>query len=984
MAGKAKIDFLQNHGGQKNNYDYNNWCVVGSISFVFDDLLKCVKDKYPTQKNTINSFQEFIIKHHKIKHHKIKHHKNDGKGMLGLLQAGHAMASGIEKNLPTDASKYLGQDTTHMWLSSSFGYPVKNILIDKPDILTDVGWKELLDEINRILCELRYLGHNDINDIDGWWQWRESAIGLDNLLHKAFSSTLAETRLPNNDVTLWDQSYIAASLFKSAVAGAIMEEKNFDWEKTDLKTKTRWRLLTVGIGTEHYETRAVKIGDWLGTQLVLNEFFCKVRKLIEVDLAVGSLLYADATVSVFSFPSELKGDLKPSELKGDLKIKEWQQWLNEQVESYVKDANLETPPYCCISEPSRALVKITEEIQKAREAMKVPLHQDWQITNNDESNGHICPVCLVRRNNNDKDKQKPCNICQKRRIQRLDHWLSGTAKSDSIWISEIADVNDRVALVTMSLDIEPWLNGNRLDALRTQAIPEWLLFNSSILKPHIDSNRPFESLVDYIKKVCGVDLNKYDTVLKKLQDGYKYESDWPTFFKKIVEDRAKAPIWDTTNHIKNARWLTHQLLRKLASPGRIYRFQRQAEEFFTTLLNKFRGLASSNPNHWRTKRLILKGAQQQWEDRQTYSGYYGDAPINLLYQQHSDDFLTICNIGRLLERTQDRNTLKDKTINLKSDDGQNKILKINEVGDAGKLGVYYPVIPLELNPMRFRVLLPLESTSACIDLAIAKWEEEFSRVWDRLPLRIGIVAFPRMMPFQAVIEAARNIEHELDTTDTYEVWQVNGHEVQDGVAAINFNCPDGQHELKTMPIKLADGREDVFYPYLSVEDKQVRFPHDFQHPDGQVYRHARDLRCCDSVHVYPATMATVFMDCAARRLEPVKKRGLMQWRKMQNIWKILEKIVPTQTALRGSWSELTQLSENWKKPDGKWTDDGKKAWLDLVRAVLHERLGARGACLDILVEAAADGTLKWAIEWHISVLKQQIKENNNSCQPIQI
>ena len=67
--------------------------------------------------------------------------------------------------------------------------------------------------------------------------------------------------------------------------------------------------------------------------------------------------------------------------------------------------------------------------------------------------------------------------------------------------------------------------------------------------------------------------------------------------------------------------------------------------------------------------------------------------------------------------------------------------------------------------MRFRVLLPLEAALACVDRAAEAWRVQFARVWDRLPLRVGVVAFSRMMPFQAVIEAARNIESDLEGTN---------------------------------------------------------------------------------------------------------------------------------------------------------------------------------------------------------------------------
>jgi hypothetical protein len=62
----------------------------------------------------------------------------------------------------------------------------------------------------------------------------------------------------------------------------------------------------------------------------------------------------------------------------------------------------------------------------------------------------------------------------------------------------------------------------------------------------------------------------------------------------------------------------------------------------------------------------------------------------------------------------------------------------------------------------------------------------------------------------------------------------------------------------------------------------------------------------------------------------------------------------------------------WQGPDGKWLEGGKTAWLDLARALFHERLGIRGACLETLVAAAEDGLLDWSLEWHMSVLKEQV------------
>jgi hypothetical protein len=396
------------------------------------------------------------------------------------------------------------------------------------------------------------------------------------------------------------------------------------------------------------------------------------------------------------------------------------------------------------------------------------------------------------------------------------------------------------------------------------------------------------------------------------------------------------------------------------------------------LLADFREIASADQNRWRVRRLIIKpdnGSSGSWEDRQTYGGRYGDAPVSLLYRKQENDFLTICNLARLLEPEQGKDSLNDKEIVLKDDDNKNAdTLKVRSVVDVfSPLGGYHPVILLDLSPVRFRVLLPLEAVSACVDRAIGAWREQFARVWDRLPLRVGVVAFSRMTPFQAVIEAARTIEDNLDGIEKPETWRVTHCETREGVTALDLESLDHQQELlQTVPIGLPDGRDDVFYPYLAVEDKQVRFPLDFQHPNGRVFRHAKDLRSGDGVLVYPSLIATVFMDSTARRFEPLSRRQLTEWLRMRDLWKLMDRCAPSRAAIRDAWSAVVERGKEWRGPDGTWLEGGEAAWRDFTRAVFHERLGVRGDCLETLVQAAGDGLLDWSLEWHISVLKKRV------------
>jgi len=985
LTAKAKKEFLECHAGKEGiNYDYRSYFEEkDSPSFSWDELLDWVVTKFPlgeisgdessqSQKPWPESMTAFFT----------KHAERRDSGLLGLLQAGHAMASGIEKqSYPKNKIKYLRQSKANMWLSSAFGYPERNLLVDTPELLSEYGWKKLLGKIKTLLDDLKKLvlsmpsaeeeAEYCVKDLQ---QWRNSAVGPDGWLRRLFTGTLAETRIPINDVTLFDQSYVAAALFKSAVAGAILTD-NFKWDDKDLKQKTRWRLLTVGIGTDHYEARSVKIGDLIGAQEAVEDFFDKVCRLVEVDLAIGSLLYADGEVRVFSFPGESLNSSDESTF-----IAEIGGYLAKEFLRYACEEEFETPPYCSISESSRSLARMTKEIEKAKNAMSVPLFRRWTIRNGKDSSGHVCPVCSVRLNGDYNSKQTPCKVCERRRTGRLDKWLCGKSGSDTIWIGELADSNDRLALITMNLEIEPWLKGSRLDSLRTQAISKWCKENSSIKndKNPIDSEKPFVKLVEYIKiqldKIGKKEFNQGDEVMKSLSEGYKHTGGWRKFYDLIVADRSDAPKWDDDNidNSARARWITHQLFCKLASPGRVYRFQRQSEEFFNDLLAEFRKIVSSNTDIWRTRRLVIEPEENSfWNDKQIYNGLWGDVPIDMLYRKR-EGFLTLSNLSRLFNSSKGMDTIKEKELKLSSEmDTRVRKLGIRSVRDkAGELRSYCPVIPLEVSPVRFRVLLPLESVSDCVDLAVSKWREKFSRVWDRMPLRVGVVAFSRKTPFQTVIDASRSIEDSfIAESKNKKPWKINDCKTSNGIVYMQTG-PDESNFLREMPACFPDGREDVYYPYLLVEDDDIRFSRDFQHPDGRIYRYVKDLKKGDRVHVSPSFVSTVFLDSATRRFEPFMIKQIDEWKNMRDLWSKIDKAVPSRTALRGAWAELVERRHDWQGPNGEWLENGRGAWLDLVRTVFQVRLRIRDSLLDILVEAAGNGVLEWSLEWHMGILKK--------------
>ncbi|MBX6368662.1 MAG: CRISPR-associated protein Csx11 [Rhodospirillales bacterium] len=964
MLGKAHCDFLRSHGQVHVGYDDLRWHEREHVAL--DDLLGWARDaqRWPQlSSHWPESIAEFIT----------KHRRSDG-GLLGLLQAGHAMASGIEKQSYVDATvRYLAQDATHMWLSSPFGRPMRNLLLDPPPSLTAEGWAELIGFVRRRLEEARDLGSTPCRDASHWWAWRERSIGEGSPLRAALAATIAETRLPHNDVTLWDQSYVAAALFKAAVAGAVLAEKTFQWTN-DVKQKTRWRTLTVGFGTRHYEARAVRIGDWVGARSAIDELFQRVRLLVEVDLALGSVVYRDDETLVFTFPGEHvegKGGLP------DTSASELCAAIETQIEDAAQELDLETPPLCCLSGSTRSSVGMVREIAHAKETLAVPVHRAWTVTKGGETKGHVCPVCLVRLNGGPTDKQKPCDPCGERRRGRLKRWLEDG--EDTIWISEVADENDRLALLTFSLGIEHWLDGTHVDSLRAQSIADWRCFNPKLQGQQnpIEPERPRESLVEYAcAKLCKK-LEKNDPVFRTLNRGFRDQKDWESFYELLVEDRSPgAPGYGTVSEGERARWLVHQLFRKLPSPGRIYRFWRAGEAFFAELVRGFRQIVAEHPNRWRTARIVIAADDGEWEDCETYRGRVRDAPFEVLWRKEPIEggkrFVTVTNLARVLGPDELEAALGGQCIPVRDDREHTHTLAIDKAESSRQLGSYTPLIVLERSPLRFRVLVPLDRAMACVELAAARWREEFVRVWDRLPLRVGIVAFPRLVPFQAVIEAGRNLEAALESGKP-EPWHVTHVRRRDGVVALCLVRPDGRTELATIPVTLPDGRDDAFYPNLRVEDRETRAPRDFAHPAGHVYRHAADVRPGDVILVEPSRVAWTFLDAAAQRLDEIRPRPLADFEQMRHVWQLIRRNRTSTATIHDLWRMLEERWRRWHTPDGKLPADAKEQWLALVRAVTTSALGTGEGVVAELVDAARGDLLLASLEWHLAVLKEQLE-----------
>ncbi len=173
-------------------------------------------------------------------------------------------------------------------------------------------------------------------------------------------------------------------------------------------------------------------------------------------------------------------------------------------------------------------------------------------------------------------------------------------------------------------------------------------------------------------------------------------------------------------------------------------------------------------------------------------------------------------------------------------------LKINkcELANVEYLD-YNPWIDIYSYPEQFMILIPARDSSEIASRVIESYEEQFSKVRDRLPLHLGLVFFPRKAPLYAALDAGKRILDRFSAGDNRDkrdqkatVKSVNVNKNR----TVSLNLRLEEEKFRGKELKwLIDcgtgdpGEEDRWYPYVRVDD-EVDISRRQWIPRGTVFR----------------------------------------------------------------------------------------------------------------------------------------------------
>lgn len=840
------------------------------------------------------TIKDFIEKHHSEQEGGIDQRDCEVPLIIRLLYAKWNGYDGIDSGLDKGAREK--QDKNYVYVATAFGYEPEENKIEDIDQLE----KELYDIVKNSL-------NNYVKDDD--------IIKLRRIILKEIKNyylkILGETRRPANDVTLWDHSYSVATLFKCAVTKNILSS-NASFDSLDFS----WNILSINMNILGILAKGIKLGDILGYKDKIDNVLDHIKEFVEEEYPVGNEIYRDASGIYFLTPdidlkavilNEIK-DIEP-ELMPAIIVKEMP-ITNLQ---YKYKFNCTTPQMDIpqnIRDIRRDIEKDKKQIlkellpgarQEALQEISYPtssdrffsdkFKEDWNIK-------EICPICMLRPMQEDS---YGCEYCLKRRGSTAKNWIENPMKT--IWLDEVSDHNDRVALLVGCFNLDNWLNGS---LIRTIA----LYTNPTTPKNPSPARirRVWEATQEFIKGSIFTDiLNKFSY--------FEGTTDLPLRRKRIVFKIIPNP------NIPQLATLDFNLKGVRFSPV----CADKSSATFVTTINL----------------QIL----ERW----------GKTP---------EDIASYMNSKKIKIKTEKDNIWKDS--------------KISECKIADeKFQDYKPFVQLYDSPDQFMVLVPTYDALDIAENIVKEYEVQFSRVRDRLPFHIGIIAFHRKTPLYVVMDAGRRLIGAFKS----KVLDAKVDSIQD-ITDQRFGYKAKKLTLNVEPlyskvplkwcISYSTGdpnQEDEWYPYFRFKSNNPnRGSYSFDYTgNGNYVVHVKGLLINDCVNIESSHFNLFYIENAADRFKVDENlRTLDDIYRLNELWKKIEEKMSSK-----KWS-ISQVFSFWQEVKRRYEEYGSDVvWESFTKSALRNilKIVPESDEEKELFQAAKDGMLYLCLNWHLQVRK---------------
>jgi len=975
LLGRFSEEFIKSQAkdatNTNSNFDYKNVCNVSSFfeNTGLEVLLKSANWKplinitlsglNELSTNKVNNFCEFIEKHT---------WSDNPQGLLKILADAHGIVSGIDKALAGRGHSGK-QRKAYTFKATVFGYE-KEIGLLKATDLDNVNKEyikrvkeEFFKEIKRILDNI--LQNKSVS--------YENYTDFINTIKEYFSKTIGETRRSINEISLYDYAHTIASLTKSNLAKMILD----GWYEP--RGKSQWRILKINLSIIELLTKGLKIGDIFGYRQEIENVLDEIKKTLEFHYPLGNEIYRDSTGIYFSCPGIEDKDALKTEIISELKS------LNQL------DFSLQIE----ISDKSRSMVILASEREESLKEISYP-HisfgniKEELISSQNDGDKELCPVCRIRLKSLRIER---CKKCEARYQERAQNWIQ--EPKSTIWLDEVSDHNDCVALIIGQFDLRKWLSGELLNTFVSQTFDEWKNTYATIcstlnIQTISDLEKGFEQLFNNSQN-----LNNDMKEICKSFIGVKPDNFISDFWEPIAERDATVRSVSLTNNSEKAKHLIRLLFRKHPSLARIYRIWETTQEFIQTTI--FEGILDKYPfgtntpfNELRRKRIEITiepnpcipiGATLDLDIE-------GVRLSPVCVDENKGIFITEANIQILSNKGKTLNEIalwmQGKNIKVKreNDNKWQEGYKISMAKPADdRFQDYIPYIKIYEYPDQFMALVPAYDAFDIAKKILEEYEIQFSKVRDRLPFHIGIIAFHKRTPLYVAMDAGKRlIETFKNKTKTINakidsIDDVSNNELGKYVRRLKLNpdpCYSSVPIIWHISYSTGDpNQQDEWHPYIRFNGNNPnRGNYSFDYTgNGDYVVHVKELKVNDCINIATSYFKITFLENAADRFRIGDGlRPLDDIERTDDIWNEIQKIVKSKKL------GISQLYAYWQDVKKRYEDyGGNSVWENFVKSSLINILKLSPKedkeVFNKLFHATKDGLLDICLHWNLQVRK---------------
>ena len=641
------------------------------------------------------------------------------------------------------------QSITDTVISSPFGYPKEKIHLN--------CLQKEFDDLQTILVRLF---KDYISGVVNLSLFRRMLMKEAQVF---FSHGLGETRIPSNDVTLWDHSYSTASRFKSLLVAKLYGADTKDPEL---------RIFGIFWNGIEFINKGRKIAEIKARKEIIERIKEKLKGKFEDEIPVGNSIYEDINGICFTFPEFERAE----ELAN--------QCAKEACEIVLEESENELWPFFTLSKPSKTLTVLASELKfassrgaypKITPALFIDKKQKKIIADNPEmptpqEGEDICPLCRLRAKPIEKER---CEICSERIQGRLANWSN--KKENTIWIDEVADKNNRIALIALNFDLDKWFDGTMVGTIYSQTYKDWKgskKWNkaNNVLRDSIEPNR--ESVYRIVDDILN-DRNSNEDRAKLLdtffEEGIGLNKDSLETHLQNIEENIGADL--------NKENLATYLFTQNPSPARLYRIWKETEEFFDLVINEI----TDKIYAYRWKRIgfsidipeLKSRLKKEYKDIKNLekssliikiSGL--DPETLLVFHDRNGKFYTIESLEKFKFNNKTgeeavKEALKQGIKHLALEDEPEK--NLIDVGKTIKteknlyFEKYYPLIEINRSPLSLRFIVPALDSVKIIEMIAELYNERFKKVLGKLPLNLRLLVAKRKFPLYILLEAEKRM-----------------------------------------------------------------------------------------------------------------------------------------------------------------------------------------------------------------------------------